>query len=74
MPVFHAEWSQAVSSNDNEAVLTVSELMARWKCTRKTVLDLIHTDKLHAFKLAERAYRVPMDEVKRVELERKKAA
>lgn len=54
-------------ANDNAAVLTVSELMGRWKVTRKSVLSLIAKGKLHAFRVGERAYRVPMSEVKRYE-------
>jgi excisionase family DNA binding protein len=62
-----------VSANDNDAVLTVSELCARWKCTRKSVLDLIHEGRLHAFRLGKRSYRVALVEVLRWELERKAA-
>ena len=56
------------AANTNDAVLTVSELMARWKCTRKSVLDAIHAGRLKAFRIGERSYRVAMDEVKRYEL------
>lgn len=55
------------SSNDNEAVLTVTELAARWKCTRKTVLAKIHAHQLHAFRIGERAFRIAMSEVLRHE-------
>lgn len=64
-----------MSSNDNaSAVLTVSELMTRWKCSRRSILESIHAGKLAAFKVGERAYRVRMGEVLRVELNREKAA
>lgn len=53
--------------NDNVAVFTVTELMARWKVARKTILDLIRRGKLHAFRVGERSYRVTMDEVMRYE-------
>jgi excisionase family DNA binding protein len=49
------------------AVLTLTELCARWKCTRKVVLAKIHANKLHAFRVGERAYRVALAEVLRVE-------
>lgn len=54
-------------SNDNEPVLTVSDLMRRWKCDRKTILAAIATGKLHAFKPGARSYRVTIEEVKRYE-------
>ena len=64
-----------MSSNDNEpAVLTVTELCKRWKCSRRSVLDSIHAGKLDAFQLGERAYRIRMEEVQRIELNRKKSA
>jgi hypothetical protein len=66
-----------MSSNDNQAVLTVSELCERWKCTRKIVLARIHDDgprKLHAFRIGDRAYRVAMSEVLRWESGQGKAA
>jgi excisionase family DNA binding protein len=54
--------------NDNiPAVFTISELCARWKCNRKTVLTKIHAGELAAFRVGERAYRVPATEVLRVE-------
>jgi excisionase family DNA binding protein len=48
-------------------VLTLTELCARWKTTRKTLLAKIHAGELHAFKVGERAYRVAMREVMRYE-------
>ena len=54
--------------NDNvNSVLTVTDLMERWSCTRHTVLALINTGKLAAFKLGARVYRVRLDEVERYE-------
>lgn len=57
-----------MTGNDNVAVLTVSELMTRWKYSRRTILDAIHGGKLRAFRLGERSYRVAMSEVVRYEL------
>lgn len=54
-------------ANDQDAVLTVTELMARWKCTRRSVLEAIHAGKLKAFRIGERSYRVTMQEVMRYE-------
>lgn len=56
-----------MSANDNTSVLTVSELCARWKCTRKTVTDAIHAGRLKAFRLGQRAYRISLAEVERFE-------
>jgi excisionase family DNA binding protein len=56
-----------VISNDNEPVLTVSDLMRRWKCDRKTILSAITAGKLQAFKPGSRSYRVTLEEVKRYE-------
>lgn len=58
-----------MSANENiPAVFTVSELCARWKCNRKTVLAKIRAGELVAFRVGERAYRVAASEVLRVEL------
>lgn len=57
-------------SNDNEsteAVLTVSELATRWKCTRKAVLTKIRIGQLHAFRIGSRVFRISLAEVKRHE-------
>lgn len=65
------------TSNDNQAALTVRELCARWKVTRKIVLARIHDAgerKLHAFRVGDRAYRIAMSEVLRWELGTGKAA
>lgn len=48
-------------------VLTLTELCARWKTSRKSLLAKIHTGELHAFRIGERAYRVSMVEVLRHE-------
>lgn len=58
---------QAGRSNDNQPVLTVSDLMRRWKCDRKTILSAIGAGRLRAFKPGARSYRVTIEEVKRYE-------
>lgn len=55
------------ASNENDPCFTVSELMERWKCSRKTVLDLISKGRLRAFRLGDRAFRVALAEVERHE-------
>ena len=55
------------AENDNEAVLTVSELAVRWRCTRKSVLSKIRMGELHAFRIGARVFRISMAEVKRHE-------
>jgi excisionase family DNA binding protein len=47
--------------------LTVTELTARWKCRRKTVLEAIHDGRLLAFRVGKRVYRVTLAEVERFE-------
>ena|GEM_PF-6733885 len=62
-----------MSSNDNEpAVFTVSDLCRRWKCDRHAVLKLIHADRVRAFKVGKRAFRITLHEV--LKHERSKAA
>jgi excisionase family DNA binding protein len=56
------------------SVLTVAELCVRWKCNRKTVLAKIAAGDLRAFRIGERAYRVPIAEVLRIEQGPGKAA
>ena len=34
------------SKNDNQPVLTVAELAARWKCHRQSVMQKIHDEEL----------------------------
>lgn len=48
-------------------VLTITDLMARWKCSRRSILDKIHAGELVAFKVGARAFRVALVEVERVE-------
>src|SRR5262245_56004292 len=59
------------SMNDNtEQVLTISELMRRWKCARKSVCEAIHRGDLRAFRIGKgrnAAYRVTLAEVERYE-------
>ncbi len=52
-----------MTANDNTTVLTVSEVMLRWKASRKSVLAMIHDGRLHAFRIGKSAYRVPMSAV-----------
>lgn len=56
-----------MTQNDNEHVLTVSDLMRRWKCGQKAVLEAIHRGDLPAFKVGKRAYRVTLKEIERYE-------
>lgn len=48
------------------AVLTVAELARRWKCHRQSVMDLIHDDKIDAFRIG-RQYRIALKEIERFE-------
>jgi hypothetical protein len=60
-----------MSSNDNTSpVLTVRDLMARWKCSEKTVLDVIKSKELVAFRIGKRTWRMTIDEVVRYEKSR----
>ena len=58
-------------SNGNSEVepntLTVNDLMARWKCPRKRILEAIHDKRLAAFKVGRRVFRVTIAEVERFE-------
>lgn len=57
-----------MATNDNEKkVFTIDELMKRWGCSRKSILDRIHAKQLAAFKLGLRTYRITEAEVIRVE-------
>ncbi len=56
-----------MSSNDNAPILTVTDLAARWRCTRKSVLARIHAGDLHAFRIGMRAFRISLAEVQRYE-------
>lgn len=68
-----------MSANENGTydptapVLTVRDLMARWKCTRKSVLEAIHAHGLAAFRIGKRAFRVTLAEVMRYEQTRSAA-
>lgn len=53
--------------NDNKPVITINELMERWGCARKTVLDAIKRGSLKAFKPGDRVWRITMEEVLRFE-------
>lgn len=53
----------------DERALTITDLMRRWQASRHTILDLIHTGRLKAFKLGRRTYRVALEEVLRYERE-----
>ena len=57
-----------MSGNDNKAVpvLTIAELAARWKCHRQSVMDKIHDEEIHAFRIG-RTWRVSLKEVERYE-------
>ncbi len=63
-----------MTGNDNQAALTVSQLMERWSCSRKVLLARIHAGKLAAFRIGDRVYRVSMTEVLRVEAGNEQAA
>jgi excisionase family DNA binding protein len=72
-----------MSSNDNtgtydpaldDRVLTINEIMVRWKCTRKVILAAIKEKRLAAFRPGGRVFRVRFDEVVRFETEQKSAA
>jgi excisionase family DNA binding protein len=59
-----------MSSNDNQPILTVRDLMARWKCSEKTVLDAIRDKRISAFRIGKRTWRMALAEVERFERER----
>lgn len=54
-------------SDTTEAVLTVNDLMVRWKSTRKSILEAIKEGRLRAFRVGKRVFRVAMTEVLRYE-------
>lgn len=56
---------------NNNPALKISELMTRWQCCRKTVLDAIKAGRLNAFKPAGNHWRIPLDEVLRFESDQK---
>jgi len=58
-----------IMTTSNQA-LKVSDLMRRWKCSRKSVLDAIKAERLQAFKVAAKHWRISLDEVIRYEKEK----
>ena len=61
-----------MTQNDNEPtepVLTITDLMKRWKCARKTILAAVDRGELKVFKVGDRVYRITMEEVLRYERE-----
>ena len=54
------------ATNDNDPVLTVAELAARWKCHRQSVMQKIRDEEITAFKIG-RQYRISLREVERFE-------
>lgn len=62
--------------NENAAppvVFTVMELVARWRCDRRTVMEAIKADRLRAFRISKREYRIALAEVERYERTREAA-
>lgn len=55
---------------NDQAVFTVAQLAKRWSCARRSVLQLIHNGQLQAFKVGERAFRITIAEIERVEKQR----
>jgi excisionase family DNA binding protein len=47
--------------------LKVSDVMRRWNCARKSVLDAIKSKRLRAFKIGNSHWRISIDEVRRYE-------
>ncbi|MBX3159541.1 MAG: helix-turn-helix domain-containing protein [Deltaproteobacteria bacterium] len=47
-------------------VLSVRDIAARWKCSRQSVLDRIHSGEIKAFKIGRR-HLVPIQELERFE-------
>lgn len=57
--------------NDNiNAVLTTAELRKRWKCSRNSILALVHAGELAAFRITSNSYRFSLDEIRRFESQR----
>lgn len=54
-------------SYDTTQTFTVNDLMIRWRCPRKSILEAIHERRLKAFRVGKRIYRVTLDEVLRFE-------
>lgn len=53
---------------NDSVVVTVSELVQRWRTTRKSVMAAIREGRLRAFVIGRRTYRVAIAEVERFEL------
>lgn len=56
-----------VSNQPVGQALKVSDLMKRWKCSRKSLLDAINEGRLQAFKVKKSHWRISLDEVRRYE-------
>lgn len=57
--------------NDNiNAVLTTADLRKRWKCSRNSILALVHAGELAAFRITTNSYRFTLTEVERFESKR----
>lgn len=48
-------------------VFTIAELAVRWRTSRQSIMEAIHTGRLTAFKIGLRVYRVALAEVTRFE-------
>lgn len=46
---------------------TVAQLMARWSCSRRSIVDKIRAGELRAFRVGKRTFRISAAEVHRVE-------
>ncbi len=61
-----------MSSNDatrgtTMQIMSVNDLMVRWSCSRRIVLEAIKSGRLAAFRVGTRVFRVRFDEVERYE-------
>lgn len=59
--------AQQAAEDSAEAVFTITELAARWRCSRHTVVAAMKDGRLQGFKVGERTYRVRGEEVLRYE-------
>lgn len=55
------------ANTNTKVFFTVNELVERWRCTRRSVIDMIKNGELAAFKLGKRRYRITAAEVERIE-------
>lgn len=60
-----------MTANDNHQTFTVPELAQRWKCDRRSILEAIAENRLHAFRIGKRVWRISLEEVLRFESDRK---